>query len=64
MSNGLMNLLMFIAGAAAQCIVAALLQVYRERKQKQQEAQAQLQRLLMEVLSQKKENNNATNDRL
>lgn len=55
MSSGLMNLLMFIAGAAAQCIIAALLQVWRERKQKQQEAQAQLQRLLMEVLSQKKE---------
>ena len=57
MTSGLMNLLMFIAGAAVQCIIAALLQVWRERKQKQQEAQAQLQRLLMEVLSQKKENN-------
>lgn len=55
MTSGLMNLLMFIAGAAAQCIIAALLQVWRERKQKQQEAQAQLQHLLMEVLNQKKE---------
>ena len=45
----------FFAGAAAQCIIAAMLQVWRERKQKQQEAQEQLQRLLMEVLSQKKE---------
>lgn len=46
----------FILGMISQCIIAAVLQVYRERKQKQEEAQAHLQQLLIQILTKEKQN--------
>ena len=46
----------FFCGMVAQCIITAMLQIHREKKQKQQEELQKLQELLTQILAKEKQN--------